>query len=136
MSKKTFAALGAVAVVVSFSISAQAQPNPNPIGVDPEHYQCYPISAQFGPRETSLKDQFTGAIALVGQAVLICAPVSKNQGLVADTRSHLVCYRVQNPEKAAKQVEIRNQFGRLRFPVDTNATLLCVPSLKRVLPTP
>jgi hypothetical protein len=138
--KKTMLALGALFVAVAFSTAAKAQANPNPIGVDPEHYQCYTIAKidpVFADRGVRLKDQFGLTSTKVIAPKLLCAPVSKNGELLADTRSHLVCYslRASTPTPVNKRVEIVNQFGKLQFDVGI-ANLLCVPSLKRVLPAP
>jgi hypothetical protein len=133
--RKTIAALGALYLSVAFGAAAHAQAaNPNPVGVDPEHYQCYPVTkpSAFEPRSVSLKDQFGLKTVQVIAPRLLCAPVSKNGGLLADTRSHLVCYSIQG-QAAGKRVEVTNQFGKLQFDVGT-ANLLCLPSLKRVLP--
>ena len=136
--KKTMLALSAIFAAVAFSTAAKAQANPNPIGVDPEHYQCYTIAKidpPFLSRGVRLKDQFGLTSVKVVTPRLLCAPVSKNGELLADTRSHLVCYSVQasQPAPVNKRVEIVNQFGKLQFDVGF-ANLLCVPSLKRVLP--
>lgn len=82
-----------------------------------------------------MRDQFGFRTVRVGAPRLLCAPVSKNNGLLADRLSHLVCYVTTPPFTANKRVEVTNQFGRLQFTVNT-ASLLCVPSLKRVLPAP
>src|SRR3954454_16821813 len=131
MISRIFAAIGFLTFV--FCGLSQAQVNLNPIGVDPENYQCYPVtnSSGFDSRGVRLRDQFGLASVKVVQPALICAPVSKNGELVADTKSHLVCYTLSGGQKAGKRVEIVNQFGKLQFDVN-NATLLCVPSLKRV----
>jgi hypothetical protein len=133
--RKTIAALGALYLAFAFGAVAQAQTaNLNPIGVDPEHYQCYPITkpSAFEPRTVTLKDQFGLKTVQVIGPRLLCAPVSKNGGLLADSRSHLVCYAIQG-QIVGKRVEVTNQFGKLQFDVGT-ANMLCVPSLKRVLP--
>ena len=136
MTTRTIAALSAIAVACAISIPAQSAPvNPNPIGVDPEHYQCYSVTppTAFVPRTVRLVDQFGVASVKVVNVRFICAPVSKNGELVADTKSHLVCYTETGGKTASKRVETLNQFGTLQFTVQT-AGLLCVPSLKRVLP--
>jgi hypothetical protein len=133
--KKIFAALGALSLALAFGVTAQAQTiTANPYGVDPEHYQCYSITqTTFAPRSVTLRDQFGFKQVRVVRPVLLCTPVSKNNGLLADRVSHLVCYQIANGLVANKRVETTNQFGKLQFTVQT-ANLLCVPSLKRVLP--
>jgi hypothetical protein len=133
--KKTFAALCALSFVVAFNVTAQAQTlTANPYGVDPEHYQCYTITqTTFAPRSVTLRDQFGFRQVRVVRPVQLCTPVSKNNGLLADRVSHLVCYQTVNGLLANRRVETTNQFGKLQFTVQ-QANLLCVPSLKRVLP--
>ena len=135
--KRTLAALGAAVFVLAFGQAAQAQTIvANPYGVDPEHYQCYTISSATGftPRSVTLRDQFGFRTVNVLRPALLCTPVSKNQGLLADRVSHLVCYVIQNGQTANKRVETTNQLGKMQFTVQT-ANWLCVPSLKRVLPS-
>jgi len=134
--KTTIAALGALYLAFALHTPAQAQvANLNPIGVDPEHYQCYTVvqPTPFRPRQVRLQDQFGLKTVNVLAPRLLCAPVSKNGQLLADRESHLVCYSIQGGQTPNRRVEISNQFGRLQFGVQT-AILLCVPSLKRVLP--
>jgi hypothetical protein len=130
--KGIFAALGALYLALAFSTTAQAQANPP--GVDPEHYQCYTITqpTTFPQKNVRLQDQFGVNTVTVIAPRLLCAPVSKNGGVVADTRSHLVCYTIKNGKTANKRVETVNQFGKLQFTVNT-ANLLCLPSFKKVL---
>jgi hypothetical protein len=131
---KTIVALVLAGAALGFSTAAFAQANPN--GIDPEHYQCYrPGLTEFQPREVRLRDQFGTATVKVVRVAFLCAPVSKNGGLLADKESHLVCYTEENGQKADKRVRTINQFGRLEFDLG-NAVMLCVPSLKRVLPPP
>jgi hypothetical protein len=129
-------ALLATIFALSFSSASQAQLTANPYGVDPEHYQCYTISqpSTFQPRGVTLRDQFGFRQAGVLRPAYLCTPVSKNNGLLADRVSHLVCYITSTGPAINKRVEVFNQFGRLQFTVQ-RAFQLCVPSLKRVLPT-
>lgn len=132
--KRTIAALCALSFAVAFGVTAEAQTNLNPVGIDPEHYQCYSITqTPFQQRLVTLRDQFGVRRVNVIRPVLLCTPVSKNGALLADKESHLVCYQIQNGQTANKRVETTNQFGKHQFTVLT-ANLLCVPSLKRVLP--
>jgi hypothetical protein len=136
--RRTIAALSAVAFAFALGSGASAQTaNLNPVGVDPEHYQCYSIvqPAPFQPRQVRLRDQFGFRTVTVFRPHTLCTPVSKNNALLADTKSHLVCYVVTASQPVNRRVEVTNQFGRLQFNVNT-ANLLCVPSLKRVLPPP
>ncbi len=130
-------ALFATIFALSFASAGQAQTlAPNPYGVDPEHYQCYTISqpSTFQPRGVTLRDQFGFRQTTVFRPAYLCTPVSKNNGLLADRVSHLVCYVTSTGPTINKRVEVLNQFGRLQFTVQ-RAFQLCVPSLKRVLST-
>jgi hypothetical protein len=137
--RKTIAALGALYLTFAFGTTAQAQAaiNPNPIGVDPEHYQCYNVQGE--PTAITIKslaDQFGKSQDLrVTGPTILCAPVSKNGELLADRVSHLVCYTIQNSKPLAPSplVEVKNQLGTFRFKV-VQSRILCVPSLKRVVP--
>lgn len=133
--RRKIAALGALCLAFAFNLTAQAQTaNLNPVGIDPEHYQCYTIGqTAFPTREVRLRDQFGLKTVKVIAPRFLCTPVSKNGALLADTKSHLVCYQITGGLLAGKKVEIVNQFGKLEFGVNT-ANLLCVPSTKRVLP--
>jgi hypothetical protein len=132
MTRKALAAaLGAVAVVV---LAGSAQAQQNPPGIDPEHYQCYPVTQvtpPFQARSVRLKDQFGSKTVRVVGVVSVCNPVSKNNGLLADTKSHLVCYRI-TATLPGRPVEVANQFGVSQLLLG-NANMLCLPSLKRIL---
>jgi hypothetical protein len=129
------AALAAALAVASGAISAtQAKEGVNPPGVNPNHYRCYKVSEErpFATREVTLKDQFDSGAAKVLRAVLLCAPVQKNRLTPRDTRTHLVCYDTDGGQAPGRRVSVDNQFGPAVLKVDS-PTLLCVPSLKRVL---
>jgi hypothetical protein len=135
--KAKIATLLTAVLVLSFGSTGLAQTiTANPYGVDPEHYQCYTFTlpTTFQPRNVTVRDQFGFRTVRVIAPRLLCTPVSKNNGLLADRVSHLVCYAIQNGlTNLNRRVEVTNQFGRLQFTVQ-NANLLCLPSLKRVLP--
>ena len=125
--------LGAIAAAF-LAGSAQAQTvNLNPIGIDPEHYQCY-RPAEPVPVEHSVKlsDQFGTATVRLVKVAFLCVPVSKNGELLADKKSHLVCYFERLGNEANRKVVTINQLGKLQYGVG-QAVMLCVPSLKRVL---
>jgi hypothetical protein len=129
------ATLLAAILTVSFISTSESQTlTANPYGVDPEHYQCYTITATtVTPRSVILRDQFGVRTAQVGNPRRLCVPVSKNNGLLADRVTHLLCYGVTLGPVINKRVEITNQFGKVQFTVQ-RANELCLPSLKRVLP--
>lgn len=129
-------ALGVFGLAFVFAASTPAAAA-NPTGIDPEHYQCYvPVQpVPFQPRTVKLRDQFKPETeARVIRVAFLCAPVSKNGELLADKESHLVCYDIETPKVANVPVRTFNQFGKLDF-TPGKATLLCVPSLKKVLRT-
>lgn len=133
--KAKISTLCAAILALSLSSIADAQTvTANPYGVDPEHYQCYTITTTTTtPRTVILRDQFGVRTTQVGIPRLLCAPVSKNNGLLADRISHLLCYAITLGPVINKRVEITNQFGKVQFTVQRGG-YLCVPSLKRVLP--
>ena len=104
-----------------------------------DHYQCYDIttSSTFTPLSVTLKDQFGQAVVEVLKPFTLCAPVEKRVGTtvfpIVDPVTHLVCYTIQSPVNAQKRVRVKNQFGGLTLSVG-QATALCVPSKKQVLP--
>ena len=132
MRSTTLILLAAATVVAGVS-TAQAQKNPP--GVNPTHYQCYrvkPLDPQFKPRKVKLRDQFGASAAEVIRPVMICAPTTKNNLKPRDTRTHYVCYEDKGPKTPERKVAIANQFGK-EIMVVVEPTLLCVPSLKKVL---
>ncbi len=155
MTVRIFARGAAIAAALAVTVAAFAQPSTttppatptspavpapgtsapgaDPQGVNPVHYQCYRVSpiTKLGPKKLTLKDQFTGRSLALGQAVSICAPVSKNNQPVKDERTHLTCYQVP-AANAGKKVRVQHQFGTQDLQVG-GATILCLPSLKRVL---
>ena len=133
--KARTAILLAALLALSFSSTGNSQTiTPNPYGVDPEHYQCYTITATtITPRNVVLRDQFGVRTVQVSNPRRLCVPVSKNNGLLADRVSHLLCYAITVGPVINKRVEITNQFGKVQFTVQ-RAIELCLPSLKRVLP--
>jgi hypothetical protein len=109
---------------------------PRPVkGLD--HYQCYlakPAKA-LKPRRVLLVDQFGKSRPTVVRLVNLCAPVRKNRVVVKNTRDHLACYQLRPAGQfRPRRVLIVNQFGNAGLTVATPQTL-CVPSLKRVVPT-
>jgi len=125
--------LGAIAAAF-LAGSAQAQTvNLNPIGIDPEHYQCYrPAEPVPVEHSVKLRDQFTRSEVRLVEVAFLCVPVSKNGGLLADEKSHLVCYFEQGGKNANRKVVTINQLGKLQYGVG-QAVMLCVPSRKKVL---
>lgn len=134
MKAKTATLLAALLALSLISTVQSQTLTANPYGVDPEHYQCYTITAAtVTPRNVILRDQFGVRTAQVGNPRTLCVPVSKNNGLLADRVSHLLCYNLSLGPVINKRVEITNQFGKVQFTVQ-RANQLCLPSLKRVLP--
>src|SRR5215208_1674450 len=97
MTTRSIMALSAMAMAFAVSIPAQAQTvTDNPNGIDPEHYQCYEVlepTPPFEPRTVQLADQFGKRTVTLLSISFLCTPVSKNEGVVADRLSHLVCYK-------------------------------------------
>jgi hypothetical protein len=109
---------------------------PRPVkGLD--HYQCYlakPAKA-LAARRVVLVDQFGKSRPTVVRLVSFCAPVRKNKVVVRNARDHLACYQLRPASQfQPRRVLIVNQFGNAQLTVVVPQTL-CVPSLKRVVPT-
>ena len=130
---KAIIAFLATASFVALNSSA-AQAEANPPGINPEHYACYRVFPQkpFKAVKVVLKDQFGGASGAAVQETFLCTPVSKNGQPIKDERTHLLCYTLKMNKGGNKAVEITNQFGKSIMKLGA-ISLLCVPSLKRVL---
>ncbi len=104
---------------------------PAATALNPEHYHCYALKPIHTPPKTvMLHDQFqTAPKVVVGDPVMLCAPVQKNEEPSPDMTTHLVCYQIEGAKPANKRVRVDNQFGTQILDV-TNSQLLCVPSLK------
>ena len=96
-----------------------------------DHFKCYSVRGQPLRRRTSaLTDQFTRERVSVGVPVLLCAPVSKNNGGVKHPVRHLVCYSIAaRTALRPRRVRVFNQFGIELLDVVQRRSL-CVPSLK------
>jgi hypothetical protein len=121
----------AIAIALTSSAAAQAI-NLNPVGVDPEHYLCYPpTQAVPFAQAVELDDQFRRDLKLSTiRVAFLCNPVQKDNQRLADRISHLVCYLLSTNSPVNQAVETDNQFATHRFTAGV-ARLLCVPSLKR-----
>jgi hypothetical protein len=105
-----------------------------------DHYQCYavtPLTPLRGPTPqqiivADLTDQFGLHRASNLQLLRLCAPVSKNRGVIQHKVKHLVCYGFQHP-RVRRTYYIRNQF-ELRKLRTVRPQSLCVPSDKLLLP--
>jgi hypothetical protein len=129
MKASIFLALG---LGMALTSAAQAQ-GANPPGVDPAHFLCYRVSQEkpIKPVEVKLADQFGNFGTKIGNALFLCAPVSKNGADVKDKVTHLTCYSV-SAKNAGKKVKVTNQFGSQILTVG-GSVVLCVPSIKEVL---
>ena len=118
-----------VALLVAGSLPASAQT------LNPNHYQCYLIKTEpFEPREVRLVDQFGRATVKVIVPEWLCTPTKKNNEKLTDKTTHLLCYRIEGGLLAGKNVQLKNQFGKLKGFVE-QSQLLCVPTLKKVITT-
>jgi hypothetical protein len=122
----------ALGIGMALTSAAQAQ-GQNPPGVNPDHYLCYRVSQQkpIKPVAVKLADQFGNFGTKIGNALFLCAPVSKNGAEVKDKVTHLTCYSV-SAKNAGKTVQVTNQFGTQVLTVG-GSVVLCVPSLKKVI---
>ena len=120
-----------IGLAMATSASAQGQ---NPAGVNPQHYECYNVveARPSPPRKVVLQDQFGRWETVMAKAVMLCTPVSKNNGEIKDKETHLVCYSIRPGKSVSKRVEVINQFGNAALSVAV-ARVLCLPPLKKVL---
>jgi hypothetical protein len=113
------------------------QPGPTPRPVKLDHYQCYLIKPldRFKLRKVLLVDQFGKSTPVVVNPVRLCAPARKNASRVLNRRDHLVCYQLRPLQPfRPRRALIVNQFGKATLVV-VRPEWLCVPSLKRLVPT-
>lgn len=100
-----------------------------------DHFRCYAVAPKLTPRPVALVDQFVRTRSTVVSVVRLCNPVSKNGGAVRRPTAHLVCYSIRDvAAERTRAVTVRNQFGVARLRA-SKARHLCLPSLKRLLPT-
>ena len=101
-----------------------------------DHFQCYPVKPLSATklRRVGVRDEFGSGKYAVGRPVRLCNPASKNGSRIRDPRDHLLCYPV-DPLQASTphDVVVANQFERSSLAAIT-AKLLCLPSLKRLVP--
>ena len=101
-----------------------------------DHFQCYPVkpSTTTKPRRVGVVDEFGKGAYVVARPVRLCNPASKNGSRIRDPRDHLLCYTVDPLQRSRSHtVVVANQFGGSKLATIT-AKLLCLPSLKRVVP--
>jgi hypothetical protein len=101
-----------------------------------DHFQCYPVKpiTTTKPRRVGVVDEFGKGKYAVRRPVRLCNPASKNGSRIRDARDHLLCYEVDPLQSSRPHtVLVRNQFGLSKLATVT-AKLLCLPSLKRLVP--
>jgi hypothetical protein len=118
------------AIATAFGPAAPAQAQ----SLNPTHYQCYRLAvAQSKAVTVKLQDQFgVSPKVLVGNAMFLCAPTSKNGSKVSDPNTHYLCYQDEGVKAPEKKVRVTNQFGTLDMTVE-GPTWLCLPSSKKLL---
>ena len=112
-----------------------------PVPVTPpktlDHFQCYPVKtlSRVPRRTVVVQDEFATGKYILGLPVRLCDPASKNNSRIVNRRDHLLCYLAKAVKPpGSRAVYVTNQFGRA-FPYRTiTPRLLCVPSLKRLVP--
>jgi CARDB len=112
-----------------------------PVPVTPpktlDHFQCYPVKtlSRVPQRTVLVQDEFGIGKYVLGIPLRLCDPVSKNNSRIVNRRDHLLCYLAKAVKPpGSRPVYVTNQFGRA-FPYRTvTPRLLCVPSLKRLVP--
>jgi hypothetical protein len=100
----------------------------------PDHYTCYGVT-QLGPTtkvSILLTTQFDAAPVrvLTVRTLNLCAPTSKNGGVITDAADHLDCRQIAVPGAfRARNVLVTNQFGSIVLRVFAPWSL-CAPALK------
>lgn len=102
---------------------------------DLSHFKCYIAVSEAGAGATvTLRDQFHKEPKLkVLDPLLFCNPVRKNETPIVNPDAHLVCYKIEDAKKFhdLPSLEASNQFDDDFFFDVADATLLCVPSVKK-----
>jgi hypothetical protein len=112
------------------SKSRRRRPAALPREIRIDHFACYRVEpAATQPRSVTLRDQFRRSRVRVLQAVVICAPASKNRARIDHPVRHLVCYRLRSQRFRRRIVRVRNQFGVSPVLVASPRSI-CVPSVK------
>jgi hypothetical protein len=119
------------------ALPAQAQNGKNPPNVNPTHYQCYSVEAPTSEITLKLiRDQFGVSEAVrLGPVVMLCAPATKNNLPPRDRITHYLCYEDKDAKPANRRAQVINQLTK-ETGIDLAVqapTMLCVPSLKRLL---
>jgi hypothetical protein len=101
-----------------------------------DHFKCYEINGHNPAHVVALEDQFGAQQTPVGQARLLCTPVTKTVvagppplPIVGD---HLVCYQIQQ-QNPPEVVNLHNQLGHQLNKQVGAARWLCVPTEKVVI---
>jgi hypothetical protein len=98
------------------------------------NYLCYQVGdyGQTPNVASRLKDQFDSGRGKFGIPRFLCNPVNLDGSGIYNSKAHLVCYDVATAMKP-KNVEIKNPYDKGRLYL-RDAKMLCVVSLKKVLP--
>lgn len=127
----------AVVIVCGLGSSVQAQDGRDPRAVNPTHYQCYAVEAPTSAVTLKLlRDQFGISEGVkLGRPVMLCAPTAKNGTSPKDRITHYLCYEDAEAKPADRKARIINQLTK-ETGIDLavqKPTMLCVPSLKKLL---
>jgi hypothetical protein len=101
------------------------------------HFQCYKTrpETRLLPPPVVLGDEFQSTSATVLKSKLLCNPVDKNGEGILDPVAHLHCYAIKPAVRVPEQsVTVTDQFRVLESYHARGPKLLCVPSLKTLLP--
>jgi hypothetical protein len=127
----------AVVIVCGLGSPAHAQSGRNPPGVNPTHYQCYMVDAATDAITLKLlRDQFGVSEAVkLTRPMMLCAPTAKNGTTPKDRVTHYLCYEDEGVKPADRKARIINQLTKetgIELGIG-KPTMLCVPSLKKLL---
>ena len=137
MRANVTALLTACVIGIGFSLPAHAQNGRNPPNVNPTHYQCYSVEAPTSEITLrQIRDQFGVSEGVkLDRVMMLCAPAIKNNLPPRDRTTHYLCYEDREAKPANRRARAVNQLTKetgIELAVQA-ATMLCVPSLKRLL---
>ena len=95
-----------------------------------DHFKCYQARAKtpFASQAVTLVDQFGLTTTSVLRPDSICNPVDKDGAGIANSTTHLACYRIRDvPRTAPSRLPASDEFGSRTLGVQ-RARTLCVPS--------
>jgi hypothetical protein len=122
-----------LAVVVA--VLALGQGGARPAAAQPAdpHYKCYDIVGTDPPNTVDLMTHFGVESVAVGQATKLCLPAGKDGQPIPSGWPDLKCYDIEGQDPP-NVVTVTTQFGGETGVAVGQASLLCVPAAKTMMP--